>query len=164
MTQYWLSLYHNPITSETFLTINRAKDLENCSVQCCKNYINQGRIQNGPLFCFVPCTHVTKINVSVILNNCLSFANIQISKISSHSFQIGMTSHCVDCGLGDGKINLLGRWKWDALKSYTRPVNLCNYRHNYQVLSKLWSPFYCALNWIYVYFSVCLVRLMVISL
>lgn len=164
MTQYWLSLYHNPITSETFLTINRAKDLENCSVQCCKNYINQGRIQNGPLFCFVPCTHVTKINVSVILNNCLSFANIQISKISSHSFQIGMTSHCVDCGLGDGKINLLGRWKWDALKSYTRPVNLCNYRHNYQVLSKLWSPFYYALNWIYVYFSVCLVRLMVISL
>lgn len=155
-----IRLYHISKTWETFLTINGAKDLENCSVQCCKVYINQGRMQIGPLFC----THVAKINVSVILNNCLSFANIQMSKISSHSFQIGMTSHCVDCGLGDSKIKLVGRWKWDALKSYIRPVNLCNYRHNYPVLSKLWSPFFNALNWIYVYFIVCLARLMVIRL
>lgn len=86
-----------------------AKDSDYCPVLCLTNYINQRGVQEGPLFCYVPCTPVTKIKFSVVLKNCLSFANIQMGKITSHSFRIGMASHCVDCGMSDGKIRLLGR-------------------------------------------------------
>lgn len=118
--------YKHSLGKPFFLTIHGAKDLDYCPVQCLKNYINQRGVQDGPLFCYVPCTPVTRIKYSVILKNCLSFANIQMGKITSHSFRIGMASHCTDCGISDGKIRLLGRWKSDAFKSYIKPVNSCN--------------------------------------
>lgn len=122
--------YKHSLGKPFFLTIHGAKDSDFCPVQCLKNYINQRGVQEGPLFCYVLCTPVTRIKFSVILKNCLSFANIQMGKITSHSFRIGMASHCADCGMSDGKIRLLGRWKSDALnRTSDRLIRVirCNY-------------------------------------
>lgn len=115
--------YKHHMGKPFFLTINSASNKNYCPVQCLQRYISLRGTQKGPLFAYIPDIPVTRCKFSTILKNCLSFANMDISKITSHSFRIGMASHCADVGMSDSKIRLLGRWKSDAFKSYIRPIN-----------------------------------------
>lgn len=116
--------YKHHMGKPFFLTIHSASNKKYCPVQCLEDYIKLRGVQNGPLFCYVPNIPVSRGKLSAVLKNCLSFAKLDMSRITSHSFRIGMASHCADIGMSDSKIRLLGRWKSDAFKSYIRPVNL----------------------------------------
>lgn len=116
--------YKHHMGKPYFLAIHSASNKNYCPVQCLQDYIKLRGEQNGPLFCYVPNIPVSRGKFSAVLKNCLSFAKLDMSRITSHSFRIGMASHCADVGMSDSKIRLLGRWKSDAFKSYIRPVNL----------------------------------------
>lgn len=60
----------------------------------------------------------------MVLKNCLLFVKLDMSCIISYFFWIGMVLYCVDIGMSDSKIRLLGWWKLDVFKSYIRLVNL----------------------------------------
>ena len=91
-----------------------------CPVHCLKHYISARGNIPGPLFAFTPNLPISKFQFATTLKNCLSFTKFHIDNIKSHSFRIGMCSHCADMGMSDSQIRLLGRWKSDAFKSYIR--------------------------------------------
>lgn len=59
-----------------------------------------------------------------VLNNCLTFCNLNVQQFSAHSFRIGGATHAYDCKLPDSHIRLLGRWKSNAFKKIHSPCYL----------------------------------------
>lgn len=76
--------------------------------------------QYGPLFRHFDKSPLTSYQFSAMLKNALKTLGIIDSKITSHSFRIGMATALAMESVGDEQIKKLGRWKSSVYLRYIR--------------------------------------------
>jgi len=105
-----------------------ANHTHNCPVQALHNYLSRARPTSGALFQFHDGTPVTRHYFQAQLNKCLKAANIDATRVRTHSFRIGAATECVSSlGLPDHEVQRLGRWGSGAFKSYIRSPNFTSF-------------------------------------
>jgi hypothetical protein len=75
---------------------------------------------NGPLFMFQDNTPISRHMFSNQLQISLTFLGYDTKFYQSHSFGIGAAIWAKSRGVSDDQIQLCGRWKSDAYKTYIR--------------------------------------------
>ena len=88
-------------------------------VQILASYLNLRGFKPGPLFIYNG-KPVSRRFFNSILHSSLESANIRSDNIKSHSFRIGAVTMCIQKGYSYEQIQLMGRWKSEAVKRYAR--------------------------------------------
>lgn len=95
-------------------------DKEICPVLALNSFKTVCSNQSGPLFCHFDKSPLTNYQFSAMLKNALKILGIVNSKITSHSFRIGMATTLAMESVSDDEIKRLGRWKSSVYLRYIR--------------------------------------------
>lgn len=101
------------------------KQAELCPLQAMKIYLESRPSVEGVFFCHFDTTPLTCYQFTTILKKTLKLLKVNHENILSHSFRIGMATHCSMEGMSDEDIKSLGRWKSNVFKNYIR-IPSCN--------------------------------------
>jgi hypothetical protein len=88
---------------------------------CFENYLNFRNREDGPLFCHLNQQPITVFQFSSMLHKALRFLDIDTTTFKSHSFRIGAATHFLMSGVQESEIQIRGRWRSNAYKTYLRP-------------------------------------------
>ncbi len=106
------------------LTVHSQNDMF-CPVKALQLYISFRGHHPGPLFCLSDNQPIHRSQLSKMLNNCLSFLQINTSRLTSHSFRVGRATLGLEQGMTLQQLLMLGRWKsMSALTKYLKPEYL----------------------------------------
>ena len=110
---------------ETGVTIHLAPqgDKQLCPVQTLNVFLIFRPTIDGILFCHFDGQPLTKYQFSSMLKRSLSVLDMSHSKLSSHSFRIGMATQCAIDGYLDEQIMRFGRWRSNVYLRYIRIPN-----------------------------------------
>lgn len=73
-----------------------------------------GSGKNGPLFCHIDGSSLTRYQFSAVLKKALGVIGGDYSRYQSHSFRIGAATTAAAMGLSVDEIKRAGRWRSDA--------------------------------------------------
>ena len=104
------------------ITLNRRSDV--CPVQSLLAYLSRRGFSNGPLFCTEDGRAVSRKIFTDYLALIFRTCGLDPAKYKGHSFRIGAATLAAENGFSDAQIRLLGRWKSDAFRKYTRSPGL----------------------------------------
>jgi hypothetical protein len=109
----------------TGVTIHLAPqgDKQLCPVQALNVFLQFRPKIDGILFCHFDGRPLTKYQFSSMLKRSLSVLGMSHSKLSSHSFRIGMATQCTMDGYPDEQVMRLGRWRSNVYLRYIRIPN-----------------------------------------
>ena len=105
------------------IPIGKSHDHIICPVTLLKVYFAMRSGCKGQLFMHFDNTPLTRFQFSAVLKKSLSFLGIPNARYGSHSFRIGAATSAAMRGVPHEQIQLMGRWKSNAYKSYIR-INL----------------------------------------
>ena len=91
-----------------------------CPISAMWEYCKMRGKANGPLFMFQDNTPISRHMFSNQLQISLTFLGYDTKFYQSHSFRIGAAIWAKSRGVSDDQIQLCGRWKSDAYKTYIR--------------------------------------------
>jgi len=91
-----------------------------CPVFNLKKFLNSRPLFGGPLFCHFDGNPLTRYQFAAILKKSLSLLGVDHTRMTSHSFRIGMATACAIAGIPDEQIKTLGRWKSGVYLRYIR--------------------------------------------
>ena len=112
---------HNPGKHCHILFIQALKDnFEMCPVRALWEYCKLRGQQEGPLFCFMDGTPVSRQFFTQQLQLSLTFCGRSIENYKGHSFRIGGASYAFENKMPEEQIQLMGRWHSKAYKKYIR--------------------------------------------
>lgn len=117
---------HNAGKSCHILLIKKfTRNADMCPVQALWDYISIRGQVDGPLFCFMDKTPVSRQFFTQQLQLSLKSCNKDVQYYKGHSFRIGGASYASEIGITDDQIQLRGRWHSKAYKKYIRvPMGL----------------------------------------
>lgn len=111
---------HNTGKSCHILLINKQTNKDMCPVTALWEYCKLRGPGEGPLFCFMDKTPISRQFFTSQLQLSLKWCNKDIRNYKGHSFRIGSASHASSIGVSDEHIQLMGRWNSNAFKKYIR--------------------------------------------
>jgi site-specific recombinase XerD len=85
-----------------------------------KEYLPERGYHNGPLFCHVDGSYLSRFQFNKVLERTVTFVDDTISNVKSHSFRIGGATNAICKGIPYEKVQEMGRWKSHAAKKYIR--------------------------------------------
>ena len=91
-----------------------------CPVKAILPYLAIRGSSPGPLFIFSDGSYLTRPRFKALLSATLTQAGLDDSNYNTHSFRIGAATSAKSAGISDTYIQLLGRWKSAAYRSYIR--------------------------------------------
>ena len=91
-----------------------------CPVAAVLAYLVGRGLQQGPLFLLEDGKGLTRARFVLEVKAALEEAGMDETKYSGHSFRIGAATTSVQQGLGDATVQMLGRWRSGANKTYVR--------------------------------------------
>lgn len=103
------------------ITISKWADSDVCPVRNLQNLLCMRPKVGGPLFCHFGGDPLTRYQFASMLRKSLVVLGIpNVDYFSTHSFRIGGATHCAMLGYSNEQIQIMGRWKSNAFKSYIR--------------------------------------------
>ena len=100
-----------------------------CPVKAMDKFLTQSNTRkSSPLFTFRNGKFLTRQDVSSMTKSLLCLAGTDPTLFSSHSYRIGAATTAAAAGISESLIQVLGRWRSTAYKTYIRssPEMLCN--------------------------------------
>jgi len=91
-----------------------------CPILSFEQFIIRRPNLQGPLFCHLNGTPVTRTQFSLVLKKALSSLQIDYGKYNTHSFRIGAATTAAMVGYTTEEIMAAGRWKSKAVESYVK--------------------------------------------
>ena len=91
-----------------------------CPVRRMSLYLEQRPLVDGPLFCHLDGSPLTRYQFSAVLKKCLIQLQPQYSLYTSHSFRIGAATAAAMAGYSSEVIKKSGRWRSNAFQLYVR--------------------------------------------
>ncbi|XP_013410733.1 uncharacterized protein LOC106173936 isoform X2 [Lingula anatina] len=115
------SFKHCRGSSQYRITLNK-QTLDICPVHHLQAYLLiRPQVTNPHLFVNERGLTITRSQFGYLLRNSLKALGITSSDIKSHSFRIGGATLAAQSGMSTQQIQMLGRWRSDAFKTYLRP-------------------------------------------
>ena len=116
--------YKHSVPGYTPSVTLRANNSFYCPVQALAQFLHVRGVQAGPLFCLSDNKPIPRSTFANVLNLCLRFLKLDVSRLTSHSFRIGRATLALEQGMTVEQIRMLGRWKGDAFQKYLRPQTI----------------------------------------
>lgn len=106
----------------TRISIQAIHNSSLCPVQNMSNFLSVRPFKPGYLFIHADSSLLTKFQFQAVLKKAIGATNAAINTnlYSSHSFRIGAATNAAMQGLSSDQIQVLGRWKSAAYKTYIR--------------------------------------------
>ena len=112
---------HKPDKTPVFIVIQPSLSHPRyCPVKSLLQYLSQAGPAPGPLFHLPSHLPVSRHYFCSHLSRALRLAGLNPALYKSHSFRLGMATHCASLGLPPEHIKQLGRWRSDAWRRYIR--------------------------------------------
>ena len=109
----------NPFRQDTTIYLHRT-NCQLCPVGAIQSYLVVRGTEDGPLFCLVDGTPLTRPWLVMELCKALQDAGVDSSKFAGHSFRIGAATTAAACEVPVDIIKVHGRWKSHAYQLYVR--------------------------------------------
>ena len=111
---------HNITKSCHILLIKESLQQDMCPVKALWAYCRIRGTKAGVLFCFMDGTPISRQFFNKQLQLSFQWCNMDTNNYKGHSFRIGSASYAFEQGYSDERIQMMGRWRSCAYKSYIR--------------------------------------------
>jgi len=93
-----------------------------CPVLSVRQLLNKIPSHSGSLFIHYDGSKLTRYQFHAVLTKAAKFLGWNSKGFTSHSFRIGAATTAIMNGMPKEVLMLMGRWKYNAVNSYIRPI------------------------------------------
>jgi len=112
--------HHTGVSCHKLLVKENQQQLAICPVKALWEYCKVRGQMDGPLFCFLDGTPISRRFFTQKMQLSLNWANCSPKDYKGHSFRIGAATSAASMGISEQQIQVMGRWRSEAFKKYIR--------------------------------------------